>query len=296
MSDTTSSCPVCGSSRRGHAFTVPDHEYGLSYRARYIDCDACGCLYQSPMPSDEQLASFYPATYHSMHSAGLLATLKHRLRLGKLLRFLRPGDAFLDFGCGNGAFVRYASDHCPDRRFYGYEIDRRDSVVSSNDGRMTILRGSLAHLKAHLPECRMISMHHVIEHLPDPASTVRELRPALTRGGRIVGQTPATDSFERRLFKTRWSGFHAPRHTVVFSRQGLETLFAGAHFASTRVDTGLNPAAYAVSLASALHGPNGGVISRSRPEWLIYLAAALVFWPADRLLGGSIIDFHAEAR
>jgi SAM-dependent methyltransferase len=289
-------CPICGCDRRRDSVVVPDHEYGLSYRPTYVQCDACGCLYQSPMPDVTELASFYPEAYHSMHSGGAIASFKYRMRLTKLLKLMQPGDAFLDFGCGDGAFVRYAAERSPDRRFLGYEIDGRDSISTSHDGRAVIIRGSWQHLLAQLPPVKVISMHHVIEHLPDPKATLQGLRRALAPGGAIVGQTPATDSLERRLFGTRWSGFHAPRHTVVFSRAGLTRAFRDTDFAASSVRTGLNPAAYAVSLASLFHGPNGGVVRRSGPAWLALVALSALCAPADWLLGGSIVDFHAEAR
>lgn len=286
-------CLVCSSSTVKETFSIPDNEYGLSYRATYVDCGGCGCFYQFPMPDDAQLASFYPTVYHSMHSKSLIARMKNSLRLKKLKSILPPGGTFMDFGCGNGSFILYASEQCPDRKFYGYEIDGKDSTTSLNDGKVVIFKGSLDYLKKNMPVCNVISMHHVIEHLPEPKPLIKYMHQNLAPGGFITGQTPATDSFERKLFKQRWSGFHAPRHTVVFSRKGLAELMKLCGFETVQVKTGFNPAAYAVSLATLFHGKNGGIIRRAGLKWLFFVGLATLLTPIDRILGGSIIDFYA---
>ena len=61
-------------------------------------------------------------------------------------------------------------------------------------------------------------MNHVIEHLPDPFTTLSRLVARLEPGGWLEGQTPAAQSLEHHVFGQYSSGYHAPRHTVVFSR------------------------------------------------------------------------------
>ena len=64
-------------------------------------------------------------------------------------------------------------------------------------------------------------MNHTIEHLVDPEKVIK-LKNKVRTDGIIDGQTPATDSFEKKLFKIL-VGFHSPRHTVI-SRDGLKNL------------------------------------------------------------------------
>jgi SAM-dependent methyltransferase len=290
------SCPVCSSQSFKNTYTVPDNEYGLPYKVNYNHCSDCDCFYQYPMPSDEQLSSFYPSAYHSMLSKSLIARIKNNIRLKNLNKFLSPGDAFMDFGCGNGSFILYAAGKNPENIFYGYEIDSKNSTTSYNEGKTIIIKGSWDYLKANMPTCKVISMHHVIEHLPDPNSTINYFYQKLTSDGVIIGQTPATDSLERKLFKTGWSGFHAPRHTVVFSRKAISKIFKNNNLAKVNILSGLNPAAYAVSLATLFNGKNGGSIKRSGFKWMFYLSVALVLASFDRLIQGSIIDFYAYKR
>ncbi len=289
-------CPICASNSIKEEFTIPDNEYGLKYKATYIHCNSCDCFYQSPMPSDDQLSSFYPDAYHSMQSKSIIARIKNTMRLKAINKNLNSGDTFMDFGCGNGSFILFASEKCPDRNFLGYEIDSLNSTISYNEGRVVIIKGAFGYLMKNMPMSNIISMHHVIEHLGNPKEIIEQLYQKLVAGGLIIGQTPATDSFERKLFKTRWSGFHAPRHTVIFSRKALRKTFTDIGFKGIEIQTGFNPAAYAVSLASLINEKNGGTIKRSGIKWIMFVIFALFLSPIDMMIKGSIMNFYARKR
>lgn len=289
-------CPACGQPVEGAAREVPDHEYALDYVARYAHCASCHSAFQAPMPLGEQLSAFYPAAYHSVGRRGFLARLRNQLRLRKLAPLLDGEGALLDYGCGDGSFLVHAAQALPDRHFYGFEIDSQPSLHSLADGRVTLIRGSYEYLLQTLPECRLITMNHVIEHLPDPLSTLLGLREKLLPGGRLEGQTPAAASLEHRVFGSRWSGYHAPRHTVVFSRNGLARLLERAGLTEIAIRGAFNPAGIAVSLATLRQKQSApGSIVRRGPSWLFWLGLATSLAPIDLLSGApGIIDFRAK--
>jgi len=286
-------CPACGSRGTRISYDVPDHEYLVNFIARYAACGDCGTLRQVPMPDSRTLTSFYPKTYHSFATTSALAKVRHSLRLRRLLRLLnKDAGIVLDYGCGNGSFIRWASDRAKKISFWGYELadqprtERRDGA--------TIVTGSVEHLMNELPPCDLVTMNHVIEHLPDPRLVLRALHQRMNDGAILEGQTPAADSFERKVFGTRWSGFHAPRHTVVFSRLGLTHLMAAASFKSVEVTGAFNPAAIGVSLAATMHRGTVRPIRRSGMLWLAYLAFATALYPLDVISGApGIVNFMA---
>jgi len=287
-------CPACGCASIGQGLHVPDHEYGQSYLALYRECAACGTLFQDPMPSLPELAGFYPADYHSMTHAGLLSTIRNRIRIARLEKLLPGKAALLDYGCGDGAFLVQAAQRMPGRPLWGFEIAERAESSILAGGAVTVVKGALPDLLAVLPECRLITMNHVIEHLPDPFATVSALVKKLAPGGVFEGQTPAADSLERSAFAARWSGYHAPRHTVVFSRAGLCRLLERCGLSAPVVQRAFNPAGLAVSLASIPHR-EGGRIRRSGFKWTAFLAMAALLGPIDLLSGRpGVINFAAR--
>ena len=160
-----------------------------------------------------------------MSDGGFLMLLRHKMRIRRLQGLLGGGGGtVLDYGCGNGSFIRRAAEVLPKGEFIGYEIGDKKEIVQRTD-RVTIVKGTMEDLLSVLPPCRVIIMNHVIEHLPDPFAVVSALASRLEPGGYFDGQTPNAASLEHRIFGRYWSGFHAPRHTVVFSIAGLHRLF-----------------------------------------------------------------------
>ena len=288
-------CPACKTQGADGARLVADHEYGLTFRARYARCTACHSEYQSPMPAADALASFYPPTYHSMTAGGLLQRMRHDVRLRRLHGLWPRRGVLLDYGCGAGAFLLHAAARASEMTLWGYEIAPTRTVERLADGAITIIRGSVGDLLAELPPCGLITMNHVIEHLPDPVAVVGALAERLVPGGVLEGQTPAVGSLEHRVFGERWSGYHAPRHTVVFSPQGLVTLCERAGLQDVTTAGAFNPAGLALSLASVPHGGAPGVLPRHGWRWFGCLALAVALAPADLWVGPpAVLDFAAR--
>jgi hypothetical protein len=248
------------------------------------------------MPSERELTAFYPPQYHSFSPKGFLLTVRHRVRLKRLTSLIATEDAVvLDYGCGDGKFIEDAARLTSRLTFWGYELAAKPDKRVSHGGRVTIIRGGFDDLMRELPPCDLITMNHVIEHLPDPHAVLMALYHRMNDGAVIEGQTPAADSFERYVFGNGWSGFHAPRHTVIFSREGLRAILRSANFSEPTVSAGINPAGIAVSLASLSHRGECGTIERKGLSWLMYLALATALYPLDLLSGRpGIVNYSAS--
>lgn len=289
-------CPACRSPQARQTLRIPDHEYALNAVATYAQCAECLSFYQHPMPDLPTLASYYPRDYHSFDASSFITTLKHGQRLKNLLKLMkRPDFTMLDYGCGNGAFLHYAAKKLPRSRFIGYEIADAKEVKKDNNDRVIIIKGNLGDLLSELPNMDLISMHHVIEHLPDPFYTINALYKKLNVNGVFVGQTPAADSLEYEIFKKRWAGFHAPRHTVIFSKAGVTALLKRIGFNPAQATGAFNPGGISVSLASLPHGDGPGRIKRSGFKWLFYVGLAILLYPIDLLSGKpGIMNFYGK--
>ena len=242
------------------------------------------------------MATYYPADYHGQSSRGAVQNLRHDVRLRGLSRRLTRPGAIVDYGCGNGGFLVHVSRKIHDRLLIGYEIAERPERQSLEGGRVTIIRGSLDDLLRELPECAVVTMNHVIEHLPDPLAVVSSLVAKVGPEGWFEGQTPAAQSLEHAVFGRHWSGFHAPRHTVVFSPRGLRSFLERVALTEIQVERGFNPAGIAVSLASLFSGRDQG-IHRQGPLWMLWLGIATALSAIDFLSGRSgMLNFAARKR
>ena len=285
-------CPVCEEAKISQSFEIYDHEYNIVKAAHYSQCDNCNVISQFPMPDMKELSSFYPQEYHSMSPNSLIAKLKYQLRWSGLKKLIHGKGAILDYGCGDGAFLNYCGAKMPELMFFGYEINNDDEVENLSDN-VIIYKGSPGYLLDNIPSCQIITMNHVIEHMPELNHDLGRLIDKLEPGGIIEGQTPNTDSLERAIFGKRWSGFHAPRHTVIFSKKGIKVLFEKLKLNNPSAKGAFNPAGIAVSLASLFNSKKGGRINRSSITWLFFLATAIIIYPFDLITKPGIINFKA---
>ena len=111
-------------------------------------------------------------------------------RRALLVGELRPGDRVLDLGCGTGRFVAAARDAGAD--VVGVDVaeralDRARRVAPGADLRLVSDDGTLplGHGEVDLVWCS-----EVLEHVPDTAGFLTEVRRVLRRGGRLLLTVP----------------------------------------------------------------------------------------------------------
>ena len=129
------------------------------------------------------------------------------MRLQGLRKFIYKNDKILDFGCGNGDFLFFASKSYPNCTFYGYEIANKNQKIEYNKGKLIIIKGSIKFLMNEIPKMKIITMNHTIEHLVDPEKVIKKLKNKVRTDGIIDGQTPVTDSLKKNYLKNTGRDF-----------------------------------------------------------------------------------------
>ena len=83
--------------------------------------------------------------------------------------------------------------------------------------------------------CGAVVLWHVLEHLEDPASTLRRAHGWLAPGGRLVIAVPNLASWQARIGGDRWFHQDVPRHLTHFTPRGLAALLERCGFRVARV-------------------------------------------------------------
>ncbi len=284
-------CGACSCKFSKSSHYVFDHEYCIKNMTLYKECYDCESLSQSPMPSEKQLQKFYPKSYHSFSGNGILTRTRLWMRFVRIRDHLEKDDSLLDYGCGDGNFIYFAAKKLPYNKFFGYEISTNNEIIKNRN--VIIIKGDAKYLFKNLPNFKIITMNHTIEHLPKPQEIIKKLFGKLNDTGFIEGQTPATKSFEKFIFKNYWSGFHSPRHTVIFSALGLKKIFLKIGFRNVFVQSGFNPASYAVSIGSITKKKHK-ILKRNGIKWLILVFIGGIFSFIDIFIKRpNIVNFKA---
>jgi SAM-dependent methyltransferase len=76
----------------------------------------------------------------------------------------------------------------------------------------------------------LVTLSHVLEHLPNPRQTLADIHRWLRPGGRVRIWVPNVESAESRVFGDLWFGLDVPRHLIHYSRTTVRRLLEGAGF------------------------------------------------------------------
>ena len=188
-----------------------------------LECVNCGLVYLSscePSPTLHRLVKDITAWSQR--------TLADDIRRAKDLKHVTSGKLVLDFGCGNGNFLKNVDA--------GYGVG-----VEIDDGaRMYCEACGLDVTPSVVPFAwyDVITMFHVIEHIADPTALLKELGDHLHPNGKIIIETPNADDALLTLYNckefaefTYWS-----KHPYLYNEATLTALAVQSGFRVTGME------------------------------------------------------------
>jgi 2-polyprenyl-3-methyl-5-hydroxy-6-metoxy-1,4-benzoquinol methylase len=161
---------------------------------------------------------------NNAHSLGVLA--------------VAPGSRVLDVGCAAGHVGRVLRERgCV---LWGVEIDA-DAAALAADAYERVVVGDVDELDLTSElaglEFDVVLMLDVLEHLKQPERALRQVRPLLPPGGKVIASIPNVTHAALRLellggrFRYRETGLLDRTHLRFFDRHGVEELFKDGGFA-----------------------------------------------------------------
>ncbi len=182
-----------------------------------------------PKPSLEKLASYYESDDYISHTDGkrsLFEKMYHFIKsiaLKKKLELINKQSAkgkLLDIGAGTGEFLVVARNE--GWQITGIEPSEKAKSIAINKG-VTFVQ-NLSDLENNSFD--VITMWHVLEHVPNLDEYISELKRLVKPNGTIIVAVPNFKSFDAEFYGKFWAAYDVPRHLWHFSKTTIEKLFS----------------------------------------------------------------------
>jgi 2-polyprenyl-3-methyl-5-hydroxy-6-metoxy-1,4-benzoquinol methylase len=263
-------CPLCA--RRDEAVL---HRDGAPRGAavgdpRALQCRGCGLIFLDPVPSEAYETGAYGSDYYAPWQ-GREEKARRRLWRRRLAALDRHGarGTLLDVGCGDGLFLETAQQR--GWRGDGIEFSPEGARRAAARLRRPIAVGDLA-ARSLLPgPYDIVTLWHVLEHLPEPRPMLEAARRRLRPGGTLVVAVPNTDNLPMRaayrVARGRplplWEPGAREPHVSHFTPATLREILARAGFEILAVEPdrcALTPAKRLIDAAAAVLSSLGGTL------------------------------------
>lgn len=280
---THAPCPCCGESG---AQLVSTRDGKTGQPLITVSCSHCGLGRIDPLPTDQELAQWYATQYRQAYKSAVQPALRHVLRAGRNAQ-LRwqwlcdhiPADHWsgeaqarqsLDIGASSGEFVYLMSSRGWTAQ--GIEPHGGYAAYAEQTLGVDIRHGTVQESLSKVAQGSMdlITMFHVLEHLPDPLATLRTIGTRLQPHGLLYIEVPNA----LRLCSPHYMFFRA--HTLYFTGQTLRQLLetAGFEVVAHNTDDADN-----LSVAARYSGQQARPIPKDASHPLVAAQQARRWWP-----------------
>tara|TARA_R110002050_G_scaffold274787_2_gene419362 strand:- start:1040 stop:1900 length:861 start_codon:yes stop_codon:yes gene_type:complete len=185
-----------------------------------------------PQPKGEKLSEYYKSEDYISHTdtkRNLLEFAYHKVREISLKRKLKLINSFksktkslLDIGCGTGDFLQTAlNDNWKVTGIEPNESARK--IANSKTNNSVFETKELVKLKPNSFD--VITLWHVLEHLPDLEMHTTLFKSLLKPNGTLVIAVPNYKSYDADYYKNFWAAYDVPRHLWHFSKTSISELF-----------------------------------------------------------------------
>lgn len=191
-----------------------------------------GFLETSPQPEAKRLSDYYKTEDYISHTdskRNLFEKVYHLVRSISLKKKLKLINSFqsleknlLDVGCGTGDFLQVAQQN--NWNISGIEPNEQARQIANQKTNNSVFDSEqLVKFKNHSFD--VITLWHVLEHLPNLEQQVLTLKTLLKENGTLIVAVPNHKSNDAKHYKNFWAAYDVPRHLWHFNQDSISKLF-----------------------------------------------------------------------
>ena len=216
-------------SNKKHFLTVKDYSVSQETFDLYHD-EELDMLITYPQPSLENLGKYYESVDYISHTDSKRSlfekcyhfiksvALKNKLNL---VNSLQPAKgSVLDIGAGTGDFLSVVKEN--GWNTIGVEPSEKAKAIAKRKGVSFVEETS----ELENNSFDVITMWHVLEHVPNLDNQIKELKRLLKPNGSLIIAVPNFKSFDAKQYGNFWAAYDVPIHFWHFSKTAIKKLFA----------------------------------------------------------------------
>lgn len=209
-------------------FKVKDHSVSGEEFELWMD-NQWELLVTYPQPTPEQLPAYYESADYISHTDGKRTLFEKAYQFVKgialanklqLINSLNTKGAILDIGAGTGDFLLTCKND--GWQVTGIEPSAKAQSIAMSKG--ITMTASQNDLPDHSFD--VITMWHVLEHVPDLEAQLQSLKRLLKPEGTVIIAVPNFKSYDAQHYQSFWAAYDVPIHLWHFSKTSIEKLFA----------------------------------------------------------------------
>lgn len=240
--DVVTKCLLCG----GDTFASNDQDHydadGVN-QTNYIlsKCADCGSGNVWPQPTNEELIALYSKGIYKASGGkgerivGPVLNQLQKIRLGEINQVIEKTGRLLDIGCGKGRFLYNAVKMGWNAE--GQDMSATQAAAAEVKSGAKVWVGDLESLPFSSQRYDVVTMWHVLEHLPDPEKMIGLIHDIISEGGVLVLEVPNYASWQARIGRGKWFQLDIPRHLWQFTPKGISEIMQNNGFAVTEYKT-----------------------------------------------------------
>jgi 2-polyprenyl-3-methyl-5-hydroxy-6-metoxy-1,4-benzoquinol methylase len=215
-------------SNKKHFLTVIDYSVSKESFDLYYD-ENLDMLITSPQPSPENLGRYYESNDYISHTDSKRSIFEKAyhfvkgIALKNKLNLINNCSAtkgnLLDIGAGTGDFLLTAKQN--GWNTIGVEPSEKAKGIAIGKG--IKFSDATPNLESHSFD--VITMWHVLEHVPNLEIQIKELKRLVKPNGTIIIAVPNFKSYDANYYGKFWAAFDVPIHFWHFSKTAIQLLF-----------------------------------------------------------------------
>ncbi len=216
-----------------HFLKVKDYSVSQEFFDLYYDKNF-DMLITHPQPNIENLGRYYESEDYISHTdnkRSLFEKLYHfikKIALNNKLKLINSlqinKGKILDIGAGTGDFLSVAKND--GWKIVGVEPSEKAKSIAKNKGISFV--ADTIELEDYSFD--VITMWHVLEHVPDLEKQIFELKRLLKPSGTLIIAVPNFKSFDAKHYGEYWAAYDVPIHFWHFSKKSIEMIFRKENF------------------------------------------------------------------